>query len=116
MTSTTAPPYRRSAATTEREENTTFPRVLVSNETATLIITGRAPSQLPLRAPGTNEKHPLAAATSAAYPRCFMPIAVRQDMTLPLLIRGQFGCSPAGVRLDDPAAAYSLLMAPTRTY
>src|SRR6266511_3787331 len=76
-------------ATAEREENTTFPRVLVSNETATLIITGRAPRQLPLRALGTNEKHPFAAATAPAYSKSFMPIPVREDMTLPLLPKTQ---------------------------
>src|SRR6266704_6086711 len=58
----------------EREENTIFPHVLVSTGTATLIITGRAPRQLPLRALSTKQKHPIAAATMPAYRAVSSPL------------------------------------------
>src|SRR5260370_22030964 len=63
-----------SVTTAEREENTTFPHVLVSNGTATLIITGRTPRQLPLRALSTKQKHPIAAATMPAYRAVSCPL------------------------------------------
>ena len=54
-----------------RQVGTSFPNalphVLVSTGTATLIITGRAPRQLPLRALSTKQKHPITAATWPAY-------------------------------------------------
>src|SRR5207244_10941945 len=67
-------PRPLTATTAEREENTTFPHVLVSNRTATLRITDRAPRQLPLRALSTNEKHLVAVATRPAYCRVSSPL------------------------------------------
>jgi hypothetical protein len=69
------------------QDNTTFPRVLISNETTALIITARTPRQLPFRAPGINEKHP-----------SVVPIAVREDMTLPSLLSTRVQSSHAPVR------------------
>ena len=71
--------------TAEREDITTFPRVLIRSRMATLTIAGRAPRQLPFRALGTKRKHPAAAVTAAAYRACFIPTAVRQDMKLPMI-------------------------------
>jgi len=66
-----------SVTTAEREENTTFPHVLVSNGTATLRITGRTPRQLPLRALSTKQKHPMprppCQRTAQFHPHCRPP-------------------------------------------